>query len=197
MNNNLEWIFSGLGVYALTLLLGSAGYLLRRGWRMDPRLVRLIGTYEAFQLRIRNDGTVLKSAVIVRRHGLNGLSVDLRSYRYHYQGSCEVKGHNVFFSLEEVSHDGYMHLVFKEPASAFNILVGVYSGITSNRRPVAGKMVLKRSELSTALAINPSFVSKESIPRAVADQLSTVTGALLLVEDLSVNLLEEIATKGT
>lgn len=180
---NIPWIFSGIGVYALSLLIGLAVLLLRRYSNASPQLRRLVGNYEALQFRIRNIEGLLRSPIFIQRRGIGGLRAELHTDRYHYVGNCIRKGQNLFFILKGKEHDAYFYLIFKEPLGSFNLLVGVYASITRDRQPLAGRIVLRRSELTDKNLLRPGVLSLDEVPRTITDLLLNTTGNRIIVED--------------
>lgn len=197
ITNNKEWVFSGIGIAIASLLLSLAKIAFNFSKLLKSKSHRFEGVYESFNCRIKNDGTFLKSGLRIHKTIFGELKAEFNSYRYRYVGEVRHRGHNVYIDLSGINHDGYMHCVFKEPLGSFDILIGVFSAITSNRLPVCGRLLLKKTSASSLLEITPSFIEESNIDPRIASVLNTNVKNLDIVEDFSVYLIEEIRIPST
>jgi len=181
LSKNGEWIFSGIGVYLLTLLLGIGAFIVRYALSRRARLNRFAGIYEALQFRIRNGGGFIRSSIAIQRR-MTSLHVEVIMPRYRYAGECFVKGQILYIVLKGFEHDSDFFLIFRDPLGSFNVLVGVYAAITAERHPLAGKIVLRRTGFSDHKAIIPAYLAANEAPNEITELLSNKTGNLVIVD---------------
>lgn len=190
--NNKEWIFSGIGIFLISVAVTFVKIFINRRKLSRTGADMFVGIYEVYQFRIRNNGTFLKSKIKISKSFSGNLVVELESVRYRYKGIAKIRGHNIYLYLSGLNHDGYLHCIFKEPLSSFDILFGVYSGITSSRLPVCGKLLMRRHGLNDYLQVTPAFLRASEVPRKIKQLLESTTENLIIVDDLPVYLFEEL-----
>ncbi|WP_462163330.1 hypothetical protein [Pseudoalteromonas xiamenensis] len=192
LSENKEWLFSGLGIFLITVGFSIVRIGLNHRELRKSGMVSLLGIYSVYQYRIRDDGTFIKSKLEIKKNILGVAVLELDSVRYHYKGRAYEKGHNFFLNFDGLSHEGDMNFVFKVPISSFDVLIGVYSGITSSRLPVSGKVILKREAIDNFRALNSSFEDSENVPEKIRGLLASDSPRLMLANDLAVNVFDEI-----
>lgn len=192
---NRQWLFSGIGVLALSTLAVITKAILNYAnlWKRNSRLYE--GVYETYMCRIRNDGSFIKSGMQIRRSLLGNLKASLIMVRYEYTGEAELRGHNVFFRMKGLNRAGYLYCIFKQPLGDFDILQGVYAGITSRRLPVCGKIVMRKTGTSSLQSVRPVFLRSDEMDSRITRLLEGKFQNLIQVEDLLVNVLSELTEK--
>jgi hypothetical protein len=112
--------------------------------------------------------------------------------RYQYKGVAKLRGHNIFLCMNGINHDGYLYCIFKQPLSNFDILQGVYAGITSRRLPVCGKIAIHKIGASSIHAVIANFIKSNEVDPRIARLLEGSYNNLIEVEDLPINILAEL-----
>jgi hypothetical protein len=122
--------------------------------------------------------------------------VTFNSYRYRYRGKLRLLGHNVFITMRGLNHDGYMYCIFKEPLGHFDVLTGVFAAITTNRLPVAGRMLLRRVHGMDAANVVPAFLAATEVSATAKALLHNDSGDLVIVPDLPIWQYRELEEGG-
>lgn len=171
---NKEWIFSGVGVFVLSSILGGLGVIARliylRFVRYREVINKYVGCYEVYKFKVRDDGTVAKSAAQVKWSWIGKLRVQVHSHKYWLQGTVEIFYQNVYFILQG-ARDVRGLWICHEPLNQFDYLLGVNCDISFAGIPTASKVLLVKVANTNLKSISTGDISANEVETWIIENL--------------------------
>jgi len=112
---------------------------------LDDVALKLIGNYYSYLRASSEEGVILKSPVRIFEHD-RGLKIQLIGKSYQYNGPVELKGECIFFTINTDVGKSFRHVYKVGKTLAPKILYGVFAGVSSTLDPIAGRVILRRSD---------------------------------------------------
>jgi hypothetical protein len=144
---------------------------------ITKQLLSCAGEYYSYVRRNMDEGTVFRSPL--RLYVENGrMKVEFKGGRLKYEGVVRIENGCLFIPLESKSGKAFYHIYSIGATETPRVLQGVFSGISNQYDPIAGRAVLVRTEEQFAslrnaeLAITTLKKSKALYEKSLATYFS-------------------------
>jgi hypothetical protein len=178
---NKEWVFSGIGVFVLSVTLSSVVWLFARLRAYRLGLGRFTGLYEVYQCGVKDRSAFIRGVLRVGSVW-TGSRAEYRSHRNIYRGRLRTSGQTVFVELTGIDIAARKYCIFADPMADFEALVGVSASITAFRHlPMAGRVLLKRCH--DHAVILPLRLPEDQVPEPIRRLVRASTETQIIVNE--------------
>lgn len=177
---NRQWFFSGAGVAIFSSCTWAILFLYRtynHGFRSYNDLNKYVGDFDAYYFSSLNEAKIALMHFKIRKMWFGSLAIFNTDKQYTYRGELIKRGAQLYLHLSEKSEEEFLNYVLHAPLIGNpDILIGVFSAVSNNRDPIAGKVLFLRRALKTTNNENDTTLELSDVDEKIVNFLRLKRG---------------------
>jgi len=147
------------------------------GFKGYNDLKKYVGEFDAFYYSSVNEPKIAVMHFKIKKRCFGGLVISNSDRQYTYIGEIVKKGSQLFMNLSEKSNEEFLHYILHAPLIGNpEIIIGVFSALSNNRDPVAGKVIFLRRDSKTSRNEDDEILDQSNVDEKIVNFLRLKRG---------------------